>query len=331
MAQYTTQPITTQPINGQDDNFINGEAILPDSYDHSWRGRGGSFEAMTSIFWDDFRNQFGRNPTQSELNRLVPYYMSGDWNIGNTAGGRQKLSEYFSQSQNTPDKIYKRQQDEYRKNAPQYYDEVGNLYQQLIQRGATPEELDHFGVMLASGQTDPYEVSQFIKSSQEYQDAQDKQFRQGLNTELEGYDKTAFGRAKEDIISRYAQMGRSTSPALDVALTDLQSQLNEKRGQFLAGVSVSQYGGNKENAMGAYRSTIDDLIGRRNANAGAIYDQYLDNTKSDRDFSDYNREQFDYMRAMDRYAGGQKPGPLDYLNTAFNGINAGSKAFMAFA
>lgn len=270
----------------------------------------------------DFEQIYGRQPTEAELAQIVPAYVGSDQHITNNAQGKSYIAQMYQAEQNSPAKLYEKQQAEWRKEAPNQYGSVGNTIKSLLGRDASQDELDHFGTMLASGQVDAYQLQDFLKAQPEYQGAQDKKFRGELSSELEGYDRSFFDTAKEDVISRYAQMGRSTSPALDVALTDLQGQINERRGQYLAQLGADQYRGNKDAAFGDYRTTQSDWLSRRNQDIDARYSG-MDRMRSRADeISDYTRQNSDFDRYNSMYGGGKQPGSLDYLNTAFQGMNA---------
>lgn len=277
-----------------------------------------------------FRQMFGRNPTASELSMLATAYHGGnniDLNLGQ---GDSAIAQYFQSFTNNPANIYKRQKDQWEQQAPEHYDTVGQIFQSVYGRAPTQDELGHYGMLLSSGQADTYQLGQFLQSLPEYQNAQDTKFREGLSKELEGSDQAFFKRGKEDVISRYAQMGRPTSPALDVALVDLQAKLNENRGNFMAQLSANQYGGNKAAALKNYGDTQSDVMGRINKNPEYQYDDSKALLRRIQDISDYNTQATDYGNYLDRY-GSKGPGALDYLNTAFNGINAGANLMKAGA
>ena len=279
-------------------------------------GRGNDKDAVAI---KAYYEQFGRPPTQQELSIARPYF--------DTPYGNAYVAQLRQQEENTPDKLYAKQQQQWQQGATQHHDTVKGIFSSMFGRNPSEEELNHYSTLLSSGQADPYELQQFLQTQPEYQNAQDTKFRSGLNTELQGYDQQAFSRGKEDIISRYAQMGRSTSPALDVALTDLQAKINENRGQYLAQLSASQYGGNKASAITGYQKTLDNVNSRVNTAANAPYQNYLMNTKRNNEIQDYGTQRADYMDALGKYGGGQGLGPLDYLNTALNGANTAVNAY----
>lgn len=294
-----------------------GEQPLPDSSMPQYNGSQGSTVAAQYHVFQDFKAQFGRNPTQSELNLLTPNYLTGDPNKTNNAGGLASVSAYYQQLANTPANVYSRQQSQWQAAAPQQYDAVQQLFQSTYGRAATQDELSHYGTLLASGQADPYQVQQFLMSTPEYQNTQDAQFRSGVDTTLQKSDENFFNRTKGDITQQYALMGRATSPALDVALTDLASQLSDKRQTFLAQLSASQYGSNKSAALGNYQSTEGDVTSRINANTQGIYGNYQSLLNNAKNQSDYLTQNMNWQDAMNQY-GSKGPSALDYLNTGLN-------------
>src|SRR5574340_323245 len=175
----TTSNPFTQPTTGE-----SPLSALP-----QYGGAGGSQEAADFYAARDFSSIFGRNPTASELAMLSGAYMSGDPNIANTAGGKAAVAQYFQALSQTPANLYARQQNQWGQAAPQHYDAVNQLFQSTLGRAPSQDELSHYGTLLASGQADPYQLSQFLQSLPEYQNAQDTKFRQGLDTELQQSDQ----------------------------------------------------------------------------------------------------------------------------------------------
>lgn len=293
-----------------------------------WQGTGGGTTAQEFYAMQDFNKLFGRNPTQSELDMISPSYASGDPNVANNAQGKQYLNQYYQSLANTPANIYSRQQQQWQSQAPQNYGQVGQMVQSTLGRAATQDELSHYGTLIASGQADPYQIQQFLMSTPEYQNSQDTQFRKGVDTTLQQSDENFFNRAKGDITQQYALMGRATSPALDVALTDMASKLNDSRQTYLAQLSASQYGGNKATALQNYGATQNQVQGQINQNTQGIYGNYQALLNRGQNITDYNTQNQNYMRAMGQY-GNKGPTGLDYLNTAFNGVSAGARAYGA--
>lgn len=304
----------------------NGETPLTNLPQYG--GAGGSDQAQQYYAAQEFQKLFGRNPTQSEIAMLSGAY-AGDKNVANINQGNQAVSQYFQNFSNSPANIYAQQQKQWSAAAPEHYDNINQMTQSLLGRKASQDELSHYGTLIASGQADPYQIQQFIQATPEYQNAQDSQFRSGVDTQLQKSDSDFFNTQKGNIAQQYAQMGRATSPALDVALTQLASQLNSNRQSYLAQLSATQYGGNKANAAANYSQTQGDVSNRINQNTAGIYGNNQALNSRLQNITDYNTQSNAYGDAMARY--GNKTSPLDYLNTAFNGVNAVANTGKAFA
>jgi hypothetical protein len=253
----------------------------------------------------------GRELTPQEAAQFAPYFQGG------TENGRAALAQYAQQDKNSPQSLQKR--------AGQYSGDVNRLFGQDLGRTANQDESDYYGRLIASGLS-PYEVESYIKQLPEYTNTQDKNFRSGLNDELAGYDQQAFGKAKEDVLSRYASAGIQNSSALDFALTNLMGDIAKERGKYLAGVSTQQYGSNKDAARSDYQSSLDNYLKDRNYNQQRS-DSLLDNyQKRSYDVSDYNRQMqdlFNYQNNQPR----QKTSPFDYLNAGLNTVNTGANLY----
>lgn len=313
---YRANSINLDPTNGE----------TPLSANPYQGGGGGAPGASTDHAFRDFVAQFGRNPTQSELSMLNSAYATGDPNIGDDVRGKATIAQYYNNQSNTPANLYATQQKQWQQQAPQHYDNINQMTQSLLGRAATQDELSHYGTLIASGQADPYQIQQFIQATPEYQNAQDTQFRSGVDTTLQKSDSDFFNTQKGNIAQQYAQMGRATSPALDVALTQLASQLNNNRSNYLAQLSASQYGGNKANAVSNYNTTQNDVAGRINQNTAGIYGNNQAMTQRLQGIQDYNTQRSTYMDALNKQ---NKPGWMDYLNTGLNVAKTGAQVYSA--
>lgn len=298
-------------LEGDPNSFVWGQG--------EFQGSGGGTQAGRYYAWKKYNQLFGHNPTEAELTQLTAGYMSGDQNIANVAGGDALVAAYYNSKINSPENQYKREQDELLKKAPEKYGDVDAIYKDLYERGATQDELQHFGKMLASGEVDPYELRQFVMSQSEYQGKQDEKFRAGVADELGEYDRKVFDREKEDVISRFARAGRLNSSSLDYALTDLMGKIGEERSKYLAQLSASQYQGNKIAARADYETALDRYFGRDDY--GTQRANQLDDMITGRIFGidDYNRQMNDY----ERYMASKRP---SRLQNAASGAMAGAAA-----
>lgn len=235
--------------------------------------------------YQQFMASMGREPTQNELAAFAPYTQS----MGHS-GVKQYIAQY-AESQNAT----KNENERLDKEAGQYSGSINDIYQSLLSRGATSDELQHFGRMMASGEVDAYTINEFLKQSTEYQTTQDEAMRESLSEELAGYDQSLFNKGKEDIISRYASMGRQGSSSLDYALTDMLGEIANQRSEWLANLSASQYGSNKESARADYTTSMNDYLSDK------AYSRSQQDALTQRgwDVSDYYRQSNDYQKYLD--------------------------------
>ncbi len=239
----------------------------------------------------------GRDLTPAEVAQIKPKYADGA-DIGNAY-----VAELGKQEASSPEALGRK--------AGQYTGDVNSMFQNLLKRGATKDEIDYFGRALASGQTTPYQLSQYVQSLPEYQGQQDTQFRQGLQNELSNYDTQAFQREKDNILSSYAKSGLGNSSSLDFAITDALSKMQTNRDQFLGGLSAQQYGGNKQAALGAYQQSQNQYLQNQDyqRNLGQSNLNYLTG-RADQG-SDYNRQMSDYLNYLNSQPKQKGPGFLD--------------------
>lgn len=219
---------------------------------------GKSSEEAKQYAIGDFRQILGRDPTEDELALAIPQYQ-GEWNGGET--GRAyvaQLAQNEKNLQNTPAKQHAKEQEEYRKNAPQYYDKIDSLFNNYLGRASTQEEKDHFGALLASGTVDPYQVGTFLQALPESVRKQDKEFQQSISSDLQNQDQRYFNeQILPSIQSQYAKQGRDiNSSGFATALAQAATQQNRQRESFLSNLSAQQYAGSQANARADYESTL---------------------------------------------------------------------------
>lgn len=274
--------------------------VVPEAYQlaHSIAGQGSSaakaaqnagLNELSGIYNDmeiykSATELIGRDITPQEFAQFKPRFADGK------DTGRAYLAEFAQNEAKSPKALEGK--------AGQYSGQIGGYYQDLMKRGATAEEADYFGRLLATGEVTPYEIQQFIKATPEYQTGQDKAFREDLSNELAGYDEKAFGRERENILSQYTKAGLQNSSALDFAITDALGKLQENRSGFLGNLSASQYGGNKENARADYSNYLNQYLGNQDYNRNRS-DQYLDYLTQRADQgADYTRQKNDYLQFL---------------------------------
>lgn len=263
--------------------------------------------------YTNFKNQVGRDPNANEFAQIAPvFYNPSDFGSGVSAG-RQALATYAEQEKNKPENLVSK--------AGQYSGDVGQIFQSLLGRGATDQELQHFGSMLATKQLDPYTLSQFVQQLPEYQDirtnklvadqeAKDIASRSQLASELGQYDQNAFSKYKEDVISRYAQMGTQNSPALDFALTNLMGDIQKQRGAYMADVARQDYQNQRALKTGQalqattygrqdYENALNNYLGQRGYSqqrSDAMIDALNQRAWAGQDYYTQQRDYENYLR-----------------------------------
>lgn len=278
------------------------------------------------LAYNSFRQMFNRAPTQNEFSQIMGAFQGPNSAIN----GRAYLANLQQMYQQNPhlDPSNVSKPDDVRNS-------VNQQFQSILGRAPTQDEAEHFAQAISSGQTDAYGLGSFLKQMPEYTNAQDKQFREGLSSELQGYDEKAFNRMKGDVISAYGangmaagldQNGRSLSPSLDYALTDMMGKIAENRGNYLAQLSASQYGGNKDLAIGNYQNTLNDMYSRNQSQRQNQMNYANQLTGQGFQGADYGQQMRDYMN----YQNSQQNRPFNSrdwtqagLGLAGTGIQAG--------
>ncbi len=210
------------------------------------------------------QDTLGRDLTSNEFAQVAPLFGSGS--DKEVEAGRAALAQIASNDQQGPSGVSQK----YQQGQSGYNDQVNGVFNSLLQRGASQDELDHFGKMIASGDVDPYTLSQFVQQLPEYRTNQsnaaaatqtqaDTAARSQLSDELQGYDQNFFNKAKEDVISRYTQAGIQNSPSLDFALTNLMGDIQKQRSAYLADVARQDYVSERGNTRQDYLNNNDLL------------------------------------------------------------------------
>jgi hypothetical protein len=257
-----------------------------------------------SAIFDAFERVYGRSPTQDELNQVSPAFETTNQpHVTNVSQGNALVSQMHTAADNTPDKLYAKQQEEYKKNAPQHYDSVKNLFQAQLGRAPSQEELDHFGSLLASGTTDQYQLQQFLQQQPEYQQTQNKNFQAGLSDQLSGYDKQYFQNSiLPSLQESYAKQGRSfDSSAFQAAATNSAQQQNTQRQQFLANLSAQQYGNTQANAYADYARQVANQQALTNSGVNAQYSGMQNALNRSNELMDFNTQSQIYNQYLAKY------------------------------
>lgn len=294
----------------------------------TWSGTGGGTQAQQVYAWNAFVQQFGRNPTQSELTSLSPYYASGDQNIANTSQGNQAIAQYFQQLQNSPSAINTRQQQQqtanYTGNQSQYDAQTNQLFQQYLGRDATSAELQHFGTALANG-SDPYEVQQSLMQTPEYQNAQTQKESDQLKGTLQQSNSDYFNQyILPSIQASNAQAGRSQdSSGYAGALAQAAKQQNFDLNNYLANFQAGQYGQNVQNAAANYQPYLQQQYGLQQANVSNTLQNNAYNTQRSNQLQDYYNQQNAYNSYLQNYG---KRSAYDYAQLGIGALQGGGQA-----
>ena len=256
-----------------------------------------------------FKELLGRDPSPAELAQVVPIFMGTDPNIHDVAGGRAVVAQIAQAEQNAPEKVYARQQAQYQADAPKFYDQVNAQFQQNLGRDATDAEKSHFGVLLASGQVDPYTINQFISTLPDAVKKQDEAFRKDLSGSLQSQDAQYYReQIAPALAAQAAKAGRSPeSSGVQNALALAAQQQNRQRESFLSNISASQYGGQQALAQGAYQQAYGNYQGLQDYSRQRS--NYLQDAATARiqGLQDFNMQKQAYDEYLRRYGKRQSP------------------------
>ncbi len=283
-----------------------GENPLDQSYYdqlHAAPTTGGSDAAAQQWAFLDFQKQFGRNPTQSELNQLSAGYSIGDKNLLNLSGGKSGVSQYYSSMANTPAIQAANQQKKYEQDAPKYYDQIDSMFNQTLGRSATDDEKKHFGAQMASGNVDAYTMNQWLQALPENVQKQDAAFRTNLSNTLQSQDAQYYNeQVLPGIQSQFAKQGRSVdSSAFANSAALAAQQQNRQRESFLSGLTADQYQNSQGLAQSAYNNSYGGYQGLQDYSMGrTMQQQDLLNTRA-YDQQNYALQKQSYDQYLSRY------------------------------
>lgn len=281
----------------------------PDSWNAAnnpyWQ-KGGADNDSKAWLYDYFSKTFGRAPTQDELAQFAPIYRGSDPNITDVAQGNAAVARYHQQQNPT---------DQYAAEVPKQADAINALFQQHLGRQATPEELNHFGTLLASKQYDAYTLGQVLETLPENVKKQDAAFRDQLSGDLQKQDAQYYNeQVMPGIAQNFAKQGRSfDSSAYAQALAQAAQGQNRQREGFLSNLSASQYGNSQANARADYLGNYAYNRDRSNQLADA-------NTSRLNEISNFNMQKQAYDQYLARY--GKKNSWVNDLGTGLNFANA---------
>lgn len=292
--QPPAQP--AQPQNQSMDYWIH-------SAENPYAGKGGLQNDLAQQAWAAYQNIYGRAPSNDELAQATQAFASGDPNKSNMQQGMAFVAQAHQATENTPDKLYAQQQAGYKQNAPQHYDSINQLFQSQLGRAASQDELDHFGSLLASGTTDPYQLQQFLQQQPEYQNKQNEQMRTGLSGQMASNDRRQF---QEQILpgiqQNFAKQGRSfDSSAFANSAAQAAQQQNTQREGFLNNLTAQQYGGVQDRAYQDYANQVSQQQNMMNSGIQAQYAGIQNVQNRGNMIGDYNTQASAYNDYLARY------------------------------
>lgn len=324
----STKP-STDPITGEDPMSLSMDPwsyyVGPTSPLGGESGGGVNHQNYSAF--RDFVDLFGRNPTKSELGMLSPAY-AGDPNYTNDSVGKRAVSQYYNQFTNSPDNLEKQKQNQYAKDAPQYYDQINGQFQSTLGRDATQEEKDHFAKLISSGQADPYTVGTFLGQLPEAVTKQDAQFRSQLSDTTKTEDARYFNeQLLPGIQSNFSKSGRSfDSSGFANAAAQAGQQQNTAREGFLNNLTASQYQGNKTAAYNDYLNSVGRIQAgqdySRNRSA-QLQDQLTSTLNDDQNFQMQKQA---YDQYLQRYGKRSSTGGIGSLVGGALGAGLGFSA-----
>lgn len=245
-------------------------------------------ELKSANVYQSARELLGRDITSNEVAQYLPRFGTGS--PQDVQMGRGYLAEIAAQEAKSPKSLQSK--------AGQYSGDINTIFNDLLKRGASQDEVNHFGSLLASGDVDAYTLRNFVQQLPEYTSAQDEASRGRLNQELAGYDQDFFNKGKEDIISRYRSAGIENSPSLDFALTNLMGDIQKERSGYLSKLAREDYSRGRDVQRDDYTASMNRYLGNQDysRNRSDAYSDLLTN----RSFGsiDYQRQQDDLLRLL---------------------------------
>lgn len=291
----------------------------------TYGGAGGSMQAAQYYAGQDFAAMFGRNPTASELAQLAPQYMSGDANIANQTAGRAAVASYYNSVANSPTNLAASQLAQgnaaYQKGQAGFDATTNAAFQQATGQAATPDELSHFGSLLASGQIDAYGLSQLAGQTQAAQQYQTQQYQNTLSNNLQSTQGNYFKNyINPSILSQTAAAGRDpNSSGVQQAEVQAGTQQNYQLQNYLAQFGATQYGQSAENQQGVYNQYLNQQYNLTNAGISNQLNEsaYLQN--QNQNMSNQSYQQQAYNNYLNNYG---KSGSL--FQGAIGGATSGA-------
>ena len=281
-----------------------------------------------------FNSMFGRDPTTSEYDMLLPSYNSQGTDWGRTGEqnvlyGNAALASYYQSQQNTPEALAAKQQSDalaaYQKGQSGYDATTNQAFQSATGQAATSDELSHFGSLLASGQIDAYGLSQLVGQTQAAQQYQTQQYQNTLSQNLQATQGDYFKNyINPSILSQTAAAGRDpNSSGVQQAEVQAGKQQNYDLQNYLANFGASQYGQSAQNQQGVYQQYLNQQYNLQNAGISQQLGQqnYMQNQNTN--FSNYQLQQNAYNHYLNNY-GNRGNGATGAIGGATSGAALGT-------
>jgi len=267
------------------------------NWQHFWRPEDPN--AVGQMAYDSMREILGRDVTQTEFTKWLPYFPA-------TPSGPAEGRSIIAQVREREDK--EATEEEESGKPEDFTDDVSGMFQDILGRDPSADELEHYSTLMAEEGIDSFELGRFLKQDPEFLKQQDVEFREGVSEETLGFQDKAIGRLLPAIVSQYQRSGTKHSTALDFAMTDMAEKLEENRQNFLLNLSFQQYGGNKATARADYNNLLNQQINdqtyQRGLEARDVGRQdYLQDVYRNRAFS-----QADYAQQLNAFNQSQQGG-----------------------
>jgi hypothetical protein len=237
-----------------------------------------------------FKNQFGREPSQAEINQLAPFYMNS------ITEGNSVLQNYKEQQDDTPENRRMKVEEQ----AKPYRDAATNLIKSTLGRDASDAEVAHFAALKAQG-FDDYELGQALQQLPEYTEKQDAAARDKLRGELSSADSTFFNdKVMPGVQANFARQGRSLdSSAFGAQLANAAKDIGTERETYLAGIGRSDYENRRQQAIQTYMGNLQRNYGQQDysqARKDQLEDVYRKRGFEQSDYSVQKAAYDEYLR-----------------------------------
>lgn len=265
---------------------------------------------------------FGRNPTVPELNSAISL---SNGNVNGYIAGLYQQSQ-----QKTPLQLQQQQQQDalnaYNGNKQTYDATTNTVFQQATGRQATPDELAHFGSLLATGATDSYGLSQLIGQTQEAQQAQTQKYQDTLSGNLQKTQGDYFQNyINPSILSQTAAAGRDpNSSGVQTAEVQAGKQQNYDLQNYLANFGASQYSQSAQNQQGVYNQYLQNQYQLQNGGINQKLGTQAFNQSQNASSLNYGIQQNAYQNYLNNYGKSGVSAAQGALSGGASGASAGA-------